>query len=230
MPTVDDSRPYPAKQTTPSAPCRLRTVITVDWSARQEARIGCIYVTIYWTSDDCDGQVILTLHLSVGQVILFPYFDHWILSWIWQLSTPSLSNYWVLPCYPIVSNLLIWKMYKFFSIHKKTVLYRDIPLTGSSYSQCYLFLHLNHKNVRFPEATDKHNSSRPMIIAHYVHCSQLNRQSLVNILQNHIVVISSFGVRKLQVAILAQSSRDVSLTVRIVWQYILSRVRVSVLA
>ena len=32
---------------------------------------------IYWTSDDCDGQAILTLHLSVGQVILFPYFDHW---------------------------------------------------------------------------------------------------------------------------------------------------------
>ena len=27
---------------------------------------------IYWTSDDCDGQV----DLSVGQVILFPYFDH----------------------------------------------------------------------------------------------------------------------------------------------------------
>ena len=33
-------------------------------------------MTIYWTSDDCDGQVILTLHFSVGQVILFPYFDH----------------------------------------------------------------------------------------------------------------------------------------------------------
>ena len=36
-----------------------------------------IYVTICWTSDDCDGQVYLKLHLSVGQVILlFPYFDH----------------------------------------------------------------------------------------------------------------------------------------------------------
>ena len=34
-------------------------------------------MTIYWTSDDCDRQAILTLHLSVGQVILFPYFDHW---------------------------------------------------------------------------------------------------------------------------------------------------------
>ena len=34
-------------------------------------------MTIYWTSEDCDGQAILTLHLSVGQVILFPYFDHW---------------------------------------------------------------------------------------------------------------------------------------------------------
>ena len=34
-----------------------------------------IYVTICWTSDDCDGQVDLKLHLSVGQVILFPYFD-----------------------------------------------------------------------------------------------------------------------------------------------------------
>ena len=35
-----------------------------------------IYVTICWTSDDCDGQVDLKLHLSDGQVILFPYFDH----------------------------------------------------------------------------------------------------------------------------------------------------------
>ena len=26
--------------------------------------------------DDWDGQVDLKLHLSVGQVILFPYFDH----------------------------------------------------------------------------------------------------------------------------------------------------------
>ena len=26
-----------------------------------------IYVTICWTSDDCDGQVDLKLHLSVGQ-------------------------------------------------------------------------------------------------------------------------------------------------------------------
>ena len=35
-----------------------------------------IYMTLCWTSDDCDGQVDLKLHLSVGQVILFPYFDH----------------------------------------------------------------------------------------------------------------------------------------------------------
>ena len=34
-------------------------------------------MTICWTSDDYDGQVDLKLHLSVGQVILFPYFDHW---------------------------------------------------------------------------------------------------------------------------------------------------------
>ena len=38
----------------------------------------------------------------------------------------------------------------------------------------------------------------------------------------------SVGVRKLHVAILARSSREMSQTVRIVWQYILSRVRVSV--
>ena len=37
-----------------------------------------IYVTICWTSNDYDGQVDLKLHLSVGQVILFPYFDHCI--------------------------------------------------------------------------------------------------------------------------------------------------------
>ena len=43
-----------------------------------------------------------------------------------------------------------------------------------------------------------------------------------------IILLKSVCVRKLQVAILAQSSREMSLTVRIVWQYILSRVRVSV--
>ena len=43
-----------------------------------------------------------------------------------------------------------------------------------------------------------------------------------------IILLKSVGVRKLQVAILARSSREMSLTVRIVWQYILSRVCVSV--
>ena len=33
--------------------------------------ISTHHVTIYWTSEDCNRQVILTLHLSVGQVILF---------------------------------------------------------------------------------------------------------------------------------------------------------------
>ena len=41
-------------------------------------------------------------------------------------------------------------------------------------------------------------------------------------------VCLSVGVRKLQVAILARSSREMFLTVRIVWQYILSRVCISV--
>ena len=33
---------------------------------------------ISWTSDGCYEQVDLKLHLSIGQVILFPYFDHWL--------------------------------------------------------------------------------------------------------------------------------------------------------
>ena len=41
-------------------------------------------------------------------------------------------------------------------------------------------------------------------------------------------VCLSVGVRKLQVAILARSTREMAITVCIVWQYILSRVRVSV--
>ena len=44
----------------------------------------------------------------------------------------------------------------------------------------------------------------------------------------HKSVCLSVGVRKLQDAILARSSREMSLNDRIVWQYILSRVRVSV--
>ena len=44
----------------------------------------------------------------------------------------------------------------------------------------------------------------------------------------HKSVCPSVGVRKLQVAILARSFREIYLTDRIVWQYILSRVRVSV--
>ena len=43
-----------------------------------------------------------------------------------------------------------------------------------------------------------------------------------------IILLISVGVRKLQVAILARSSREMYLTVRIVRQYILSRVRASV--
>ena len=43
-----------------------------------------------------------------------------------------------------------------------------------------------------------------------------------------IILLKSVAVRKLQVAILAQSSREMSQTVRIDWQYILSRVCVSV--
>ena len=44
----------------------------------------------------------------------------------------------------------------------------------------------------------------------------------------HKSVCLSVGVRKLQVAILARSSREMSLTDRILQRYILSRVRVSV--
>ena len=43
-----------------------------------------------------------------------------------------------------------------------------------------------------------------------------------------IIPLKFVGVRKLQIAILARSSREMSLTVRIVWQYILSRVRPSI--
>ena len=43
-----------------------------------------------------------------------------------------------------------------------------------------------------------------------------------------IILLKSVGVRKLQVAIIARLSREMSLTVRIVWQYILSPVRVSI--
>ena len=43
-----------------------------------------------------------------------------------------------------------------------------------------------------------------------------------------IIVLKSVAVRKLQVAILARSSREMSQTVRIDWQHFLSRVRISV--
>ena len=43
-----------------------------------------------------------------------------------------------------------------------------------------------------------------------------------------LYVCLSVGVRKLQVTILVRSSREMSLTVRIIWQYILSRIRISV--
>ena len=52
------SMTVPAKQTPPSASCRMMTIIKVDWKP------GCIYVTSYWTSDECHGHAILTLHLS----------------------------------------------------------------------------------------------------------------------------------------------------------------------
>ena len=58
----------------------------------------------------------------------------------------------------------------------------------------------------------------------YVHVKNKNIYTII--LLKYVCL--SVGVRKLQVAILARSSRKMSLTVRFVWQYILSRVRVSV--
>ena len=49
--------------------------LQIDLGSQMQSELMKLGV-IYWTSDDCDGQVDLKLHLSVGQVILFPYFDH----------------------------------------------------------------------------------------------------------------------------------------------------------
>ena len=82
QPMVDDT--LPAKQTTPSATAPISTlsfedVIKVAFcAAGSQGRVYLWFMTIYWTIDACHGQAILTLHLSVGQVILFPYFDHCI--------------------------------------------------------------------------------------------------------------------------------------------------------
>ena len=84
QPMVDDSRPYPLNKQPhpplpPSAPCRLGRNQSSFLCSRKPGQGVCmVYMTIYWTSEDCHGQAILTLHLSVGQVILFPYFDHCI--------------------------------------------------------------------------------------------------------------------------------------------------------
>ena len=50
----------------------------------------------------------------------------------------------------------------------------------------------------------------------------------INIIIYTIILLKSVGVRKRQIAILVRSSRDMSLTVRIVGKHILSGVRVSV--
>ena len=54
----------PAKQTTPSAPCRLRTIIKVDWSERQEARMYlCDYLLDkWWLWRTSDFHVTLVRH------------------------------------------------------------------------------------------------------------------------------------------------------------------------
>ena len=56
------------------------------------------------------------------------------------------------------------------------------------------------------------------------HCA---RNHIVNHIYT-IILLKSVGVRKLQIAIVARSPRDMSQTDRIVWKHILSRVRVSV--
>ena len=56
----------------------------------------------------------------------------------------------------------------------------------------------------------------------------ISRRSLLKLSIYTIILLISVGVRKLQVAILARSTREMSLTVRIVWQYILSWVRASI--
>ena len=103
---ADASRAYPPLNKQPPPNQHLLVIwgsnqsTKVAWSAQQEARI---YVYFYWTSEDCHGQAILTLHLSVGQVILFPYFDHcpchlslhllWITSPIAPTSRPASSRF-----------------------------------------------------------------------------------------------------------------------------------------
>ena len=78
----------------------------------------------------------------------------------------------------------------------------------------------------------KHLASVPdcMLTSHLRFSASYNIQQVISFSQliYTIIPLKSVGVRKLQVAILARSSREMSLTVSIVWQYILSRVRVSV--
>ena len=59
-------------------------------------------------------------------------------------------------------------------------------------------------------------------------CSMLKINNIVLYVIYTIILLKSVAVCKLQVAILAQSSRELSQTVRIDWMQILSRVRVSV--
>ena len=56
----------------------------------------------------------------------------------------------------------------------------------------------------------------------------MNGRSVLHLYYNLPEVCPSGDVRRLQVAILARSHREMSQTDRIVWQYILSRVRISV--
>ena len=56
----------------------------------------------------------------------------------------------------------------------------------------------------------------------------INYQQSVYMIVYTIILLKSVEVSKLQVAILARSSQEMSQTVRIVWKHILSQVRVSV--
>ena len=56
----------------------------------------------------------------------------------------------------------------------------------------------------------------------------ISHQTLIMIIYTIIILLKSVAVSRLQVAILARLSREMSQTVRIDWKHILSRVRISV--
>ena len=111
-------------------------------------------------------------------------------------------------------------MCKFYAIYSRNIFFNWPVLSF----QKFIFFFLSSS---FRHSTSLQSLTNVFIVAIYIYTCIVHHFYIYTIICLKSVSLS-VDIRRLQVAILARSPREMSQTDRIVWQYILSRVRISV--